>query len=228
DTRSGLSVTKARIRVADALSALAPSAPVLTVAPSSVVAGGTVTATWSGIAAPTSTDWIGLYAAGAGGGGHLAWLYVSCAKTPGAAQAGGSCPLQIPGSVPPGAYELRLFAADGLPRLAPSGAFTVTSSATLGVTPGSVGAGNSVTATWSGIAAPTSTDWIGLYTAGAGDGAYLAWLYVSCAQTPGEAQAGGSCSLQIPGSVPPGAYELRLFAANGLTRLATSGTFNVD
>jgi subtilisin len=227
DTRSGSSVTTPRIRVADALSALAPSAPVLTVAPSSVVAGGTVTATWSGIAAPTSTDWIGLYAAGTGDGAYLAWLYVSCAKTPGAAQAGGSCPLQIPGSVPPGAYELRLFAADGLTRLATSGAFTVTSSATLGVTPGSVAAGSSVTATWSGIAAPTSTDWIGLYAAGTGDGAYLAWLYVSCTHTPGAAQAGGSCPLQIPGSVPPGAYELRLFAANELTRLATSGTFNV-
>jgi hypothetical protein len=156
-------------------------------------------------------------------------IYVSCTHTPGAAQAGGSCPLQIPGSVPPGAYELRLFAANELTRLATSGTFTVTSSpsATLGVTPASVAAGSSVTATWSGIAAPTSTDWIGLYAAGTGDGAYLAWLYVSCTHTPGAAQAGGSCPLQIPGSVPPGAYELRLFAANELTRLAISGTFNV-
>jgi subtilisin family serine protease len=126
DTRSGSSVTKPRIRVADALSALAPSAPVLTVAPSSVVAGGTVTATWNGIAVPTSTDWIGLYAVGAGDGAYLAWLYVSCTHTPGAAQAGGSCPLQIPGSVPPGAYELRLFAANGYTRLATSGTFNVT------------------------------------------------------------------------------------------------------
>jgi subtilisin family serine protease len=100
DTRPGSSVTKPRIRVADALSALAPPAPVLTVAPSSVVAGGTVTAAWNGIAAATSTDWIGLYATGADDGAYLAWLYVSCAQTPGAAQAAGSCPLQIPGSIP--------------------------------------------------------------------------------------------------------------------------------
>jgi hypothetical protein len=84
-----------------------------------------------------------------------------------------------------------------------------------------------VTATWNGIAVPTSTDWIGLYAAGAGDGAYLAWLYVSCAHTPGAAQAGGSCPLQIPGSVPPGAYELLMSCACSHTRLATSGTFNV-
>src|SRR5262249_61911038 len=74
DTRSGSSVTKPRIRVADALSALAPSPPVLTVAPSSVVAGGTVTAAWNGIAVPTSTDWIGLYAAGTGSGACEAGL----------------------------------------------------------------------------------------------------------------------------------------------------------
>ena len=32
--------------------------------PSTVPTGGTVTATWSGIASPTTTDWIGLYMAG--------------------------------------------------------------------------------------------------------------------------------------------------------------------
>src|SRR5262249_33731549 len=88
-------------------------------------------------------------------------------------------------------------------------------------------AGGSVSATWSGIAAPTPTDWIGLYASGAGDGAFLAWLYVSCSQTPGAARASGSCTLQVPGGVAPGVYQLRLFAANGVTRLATSSVFNV-
>src|SRR5262245_216252 len=172
DTRSGGSVTKPRIRVADALAALAPSAPMLTVAPASVVAGDVVTATWSGIAAPTSTDWIGLYASGTGDGAYLAWLYVSCSKTPGASAASGSCTLQIPGGITPGTYELRLFAANGLTRLASSGTFTVTgSSPTLGVTPASVSAGGSVLATWNGIATPTSTDWIGIYDLGTVDGA---------------------------------------------------------
>jgi hypothetical protein len=82
-------------------------------------------------------------------------------------------------------------------------------------------------ATWNGIATPTSTDWIGLYASGTDDGAYLAWLYVNCSKTPGASGASGSCALQIPGGVIPGTYELRLFAANGLTRLATSSLFNV-
>ena len=37
------------------------SATTLTVAPASIPSGGFVTATWSGVAAPTATDWIGLY-----------------------------------------------------------------------------------------------------------------------------------------------------------------------
>lgn len=39
--------------------------PSLTVSPTTVAPGGTMTATWSGIGAPTPTDWIGLYAQGA-------------------------------------------------------------------------------------------------------------------------------------------------------------------
>jgi subtilisin len=228
DARSGAGVTKPRIRVADALSVLAPSEPVLTVAPSSVVAGGTVTATWSGIAAPTSTDWIGLYAAGTGDLAFLTWVYVSCSTTPGAAAAG-SCAFQIPRGIGPGTYNLRLFAADRFGRLATSGTFTVTSSSStsLDVAPSSVAAGGSVTATWSGIAPPTSTDWIGLYAAGTGDLAFLTWVYINCSTTPGAAQAAGSCAFPIPSGIGPGTYDLRLFAADAFGRLATSNSFSV-
>src|SRR2546428_7704724 len=95
----------------------------------------------------------------------------------------------------PGTYELRLFAANGFTRLATSGTFTVTasSSVTLSATPTSVPAGGSVTATWSGIAAPTPTDSIGLYAVGAAAGAYLAWMYGSCSHTPAVGHASCSC-----------------------------------
>jgi hypothetical protein len=99
---------------------------VLIVSPTSVVRGHSVTATWNGIAAPTSTDWIALYVRGAGNATPLAWIYVSCSKTPGAAKVSGSCAFPIPGSVAAGTYELRLFAADGYTRLAASNAFSVT------------------------------------------------------------------------------------------------------
>jgi hypothetical protein len=109
-----------------------------------------------------------------------------------------------------------------------TGTGTSTSTSTrLTVSPTSVVRGKSVTATWSGIAAPKSTDWIGLYARGTADGAYRAWIYVSCSKTPGAAKASGSCTLLIPGTVAAGTYELRLFAADGYTRLATSNAFSV-
>jgi hypothetical protein len=45
--------------------------------------------------------------------------------------------------------------------------------------PATPGRGTPVTATWSGIANPTSTDWIGLYAAGAPTASFLDWVYVN-------------------------------------------------
>jgi hypothetical protein len=188
-----------------------------------------VTGAWSGIAAPTTTDWIGLYSAGASDGGYLGWMYVSCSQAPAAARASGSCAFPIPGSVSPGTYELRIFAANGYTRLASSGTFSVTGSSavTLSATPTSVRTGGSVTAAWSAIAAPTATDWIGLYSAGASDSNFLSWIYVSCSQAPAAARASGSCAFPIPASVSPGTYQLRLFTADGFTRLTIGNAFSV-
>jgi glucose/arabinose dehydrogenase len=209
----------------------------LSVSPTSVAAGGSVTATWSGIASPSATDWIGLYASGAPDGSALTWMYVSCATSAGAARSSGSCSLTVPASVAAGSYEVRLFAANGFTRLATSPPFTVTTgtggtggtggSVTLSASPSSVAAGASVTATWSGIASPSATDWIGLYAPGAPDGSALTWMYVSCSTSAGAARTSGSCSLTVPASLAAGSYELRLFAANGFTRLASSPTFTV-
>lgn len=102
-----------------------------------------------------------------------------------------------------------------------------TTATTLIATPSSVRAGSSVTATWGGIAAPTSTDWIGLYVRGTADGTYLNWIYVSCSKTAGTAKVSGSCALPIPATAAAGTYELRLFAADGYTRIATSNAFSV-
>jgi hypothetical protein len=87
--------------------------------------------------------------------------------------------------------------------------------------------GNSLTATWSGLISPSPTDWIGLYTVGAPNLPFWAWEYVSCTTTATSARASGSCSLQIPINVPPGAVEVRLFSNNGFTKLATSNPLTV-
>ena len=201
----------------------------LTASPSAAPAGTSVTATWSGIAGPNNTDWIGLYTPGATDAAYLTWIYVSCSRTPGAAAAAGSCSFVIPSSVAPGTYELRLLARNGYTRLAKSNSLTVAtgSGPTVDASPTTVAAGGSVTAAWSAIAGATTTDWIGLYAPGSANTAYLAWQYVSCSHTPGAAASAGSCAFTIPPTLPPGTYELRLLASDGYTRLATSQAITV-
>ena len=227
DPRNG--VTVSRIQIRQALDSLGSRQVNLVVGPTAVQAGGILNATWSAIASPTSTDWIGLYQPGAHDTAFIDWIYVSCSKTLANALASGSCPFVVPASVVPGAYELRLYASDGFMRLAISDAFTVIGDTVpfLSVSPTTIQPGGTVSSTWSGIAAPSSTDWIGLYQRGAADGAYIDWVYVSCSKTAGSPQATGSCPFTVPVSLISADYELRLLANDGFTRLATSDTFNV-
>jgi tartrate-resistant acid phosphatase type 5 len=106
--------------------------------------------------------------------------------------------------------------------------FTGTGGTTLSVSPTTVAPGGTITATWSGIAAPSATDWIGLYTPGAANTAYIHWIYVSCSQSAGAARASGSCPFVAPSTVAPGTYQLRLLANDGFTLLATSSNFTVQ
>ena len=87
--------------------------------------------------------------------------------------------------------------------------------------PSPVNPGGTVTASWSGILTPTTGDWIGLFSSGAPDSAYLSWRYTTGA-------AGGSLPLSIPASLSPGTYELRLHANNGYILLATSSPITVS
>lgn len=99
---------------------------------------------------------------------------------------------------------------------------------TLAANPTSIGLRGTITATWSGIASPTSTDWIGLYVPGAGEPSYIDWIYVSCSQTASTPRASGSCPFVLPANLTmPGTYELRLFANDGSTLLAMSNPFTV-
>ena len=118
---------------------LPPPETTLSTSPSSVSAGGTVTATANEISRPTSTDWIGLYRQGEtndrnyvyAGTGNDVWLYVwSCTKRPGTPPSAGpankTCPFTLPAGLEPGTYELRLFSNNGYTGLATSNLFTVT------------------------------------------------------------------------------------------------------
>ncbi len=201
----------------------------VTASPTSLGAGATLTVGWSGITGPAGRDWFGLYAIGATNASHLDWRYVNCSKTPGGAAASGSCGLPLSAGLAAGQYEIRLFRNDGFTLLATSNTFTVTPPPppTLTATPSSVVRGASVTATWSGIAGPTGTDWVGVFLSTAPDSTFVNWRYVNCSQTAGGAVAAGNCAIPVPASTAPGTYQLRLFRNDGFVKIATSGNFTV-
>jgi hypothetical protein len=183
----------------------------LSASPTSVAAGGSLTATWGSVCAPTTSDWIGLYLPGAPDSSYLTYRYTT-------GTASGSVPFTIPATLAAGTYELRLFTNNSTTRLAVSNSFTVVVGCTgpnLSASPSSVAAGGTVTATWSGICAPTSRDWIGLFTPGAPSTSYVAWRYTT-------GTAGGNAPLTVPATLAPGTYELRLFSNGGYTQLAVT------
>ena len=75
---------------------------------------------------------------------------------------------------------------------------------------------------WSAAAGHSAKDWIGLYSSGAGDGAFVAWVYTT-------GTSSGSRSFTVPSTVPPATtYQFRLYANDGFTRLATSRPITVQ
>ena len=203
-----------------------------TVSPASIGGGGTVTATWSGLASPDATDRIGLYAPGAANSDFLAWMYVSCSQTAGSPRASGSCPFPVPSSLPVGGYELRIVRNQTFTLLMTSNVFSVGTpfslQATFSVNQTSIPSGGTLTATWSGIPGPSVFDWIGLYRPGSDNSSHLAWIYdSSCSQIPGSPRASGSCPFTLPSTLAAGIYELRLIDGDVYTDLARSNVFSV-
>jgi hypothetical protein len=98
---------------------------------------------------------------------------------------------------------------------------------TVTATPAAVIPGGSTTVAWDHVTSPTIGDWIGVYKAGAGDVDFAKWFYTgTCATAASTTKSvSGSCAMTMP--MAPGTYELRLFANNGYTRLATSGPVTV-
>lgn len=99
--------------------------PSLAASPSSVVPGGTVTVSWSGIPSPSKYDWIGLYKVGASNYSRVKWVYTSGSNYATVAKASGSVSFTMPTT--PGDYEFRLFSRGGWTRLAVSNPVAVAS-----------------------------------------------------------------------------------------------------
>jgi hypothetical protein len=171
---------------------------------------------WSGIPSPALGDWIALYRPGTPDGQYMVFGFTN-------GSAAGVMSLPIPSSVSPGTYEVRLLPANSGVAMATSNSFAVTAcpTAALSSTPSAVALGGTVTATWSGVCYPTSTDWIAVHSVGASDGVYVAWIWSTGA-------AAGSAPIAIPTNVPAGSYELRMYANGSSTRLAVGNSFTVN
>ena len=99
---------------ANGFTAVVTPPAVVVALPASVLRGGTITASWSAIAAPTTGDWLGVYLVGTPDGGPVgAWIYTGGLKS-------GSTTLKFRWPTPPGLYEVRLMGNNTTQRLATS------------------------------------------------------------------------------------------------------------
>ena len=192
----------------------AANATTLAVGPSSIERGASVTVTWSGIASPTATDWIGLYTPGTSNGSYHRFQYTN-------GTASGSASFLIPASVAAGTYQLRIFTANSYTLLATSPNFTASvPSITLSTSTANTSPGAAVTVSWSGNPGPTALDWIGLYTPGYPNSPTFNWTYIP-------QSASGNTSFTIPPGLAFGTYQFRLYYDNGYALLATTSNFTV-
>ena len=174
--------------------------------------------TWSGIASPTASDWIGIYAPGSNDFAYMDWAY-----TNGGASGTASVTLNHPSLVAGGTYEARLYANDGYTLLANSAPFILNPAGpVVAVTSTQAVKGGNITAKWSGITAPTPSDWVGIYAVGSNEYAYLDWAY-----TNGSNAGAVSVALNHPSIVAGNTYEVRLYANDGYTLIAKTPPFTV-
>lgn len=198
------------------------------VAPPTAVAAGAGSHVDLGVAGGPANpgDWVGLFVVGAADNAYVAWRYLNGSTSP---PATGTANATLTFAVPiaAGSYEFRFFANNGFTRLATSTTVVVAAStaqlAVNGITPpGTVSVAAGSVATVSVSSGPANAmDWVGLYEAGAADGAFRDWRYLSGTTVPPAAGA-TAATLSFTMPVEPGTYEFRFFADNGFGRLTTS------
>ena len=182
----------------------------LTASPTSVSPGGSVTVTWGAPAGSSTTDWVGMFKAGASDSAYIAWKYTG-------GTASGSTTMTAPTGG--GQYEFRYFLNNGFSRGAVSNQFSVTVGYSLTASPAAVSAGANTTVSWLAGTDRTTTDWVGLYKVGTADSAYLWWRFT-------DGTASGNRSVPMPSTA--GQYEFRYFRQAGYVRLATSNVVEVS
>ncbi len=216
------------VSLSTAISAAAQTIAVNGQLPPAGVAAGAATNVEIAIAngPGNATDWVALYPVGAADNAYLSWSYLSGTATP---PSSGLTSATLQSYVPatPGDYEWRLFANDTFTRLTTSSVVTVAvSSAVLtvnGVSPpatATVVAGAGVTVSLTG-GPGNPTDWIALAPAGAPDSTLVDWRYLDGTTVPpSTGLSNGTVQFLAPAAA--GDYEVRLFAHDSSTRVATT------
>jgi hypothetical protein len=173
-----------------------------------------ITGSWTGIEDPKAKDWVGVFPVGGDNGTRLSMKWTG-------GGAAGNFELPSNPSAKPGQYEVRLYADDGWDLLAFSKPFLIGPLAeTVESTSRIVRRGKSVQAVWRNLDPPAKDDWVGLFPRGGLDQSRLDFKFTGGASD-------GAADLTVPADTPLGDYELRLYAAAGWERLATSAAFKV-
>jgi hypothetical protein len=211
---------------APAAPVLAQTSPTVTVTPSTIGTGGIVTVTVANGPGNTS-DWIGLYVASAPDTMMLDWKYLNGMRTaPTVGLTTATVTFAMPSAT--GVYNVRLFSKDTYVKLATSATITVqnASNSTIAASPAIVTPGGTITGTVSNGPA-NAHDWIGLYATASPDSIMIDWKYLNGTRT---APTVGTASATVPFSAPTaaGTYNLRFFANDSFSLLATSGTVTVQ
>jgi hypothetical protein len=198
----------------------------LTLNPTAVAPGAPLTVT-AVLGSPTPTsprDWVGLFCPTTNGDtAYVDWKYMNNTKT--APVVAWSSPVQLTFTAPAGIgtkCNVRLFRDNGFDKVMTSWPATVTvTPPTLSVSSPMVSAGGTMTVTAGGGPA-NARDWVGLYCPAAdGDMTYRDWKYLSGTRTaPGAGMTSATITFTAPGT--SGTCNVRFFADDGFTRLATS------
>jgi subtilisin len=186
-------------------------APALTVNTVSAIAGTNITVTLAdGLGG--GQDWLAFAPTAAADVDYVQFTYV------GAGVSTRTWTVTAPAT--PGTYEFRLYRQGSFVRLATSPTVIVTAapSPELSISATAVAGGQPVTATLLN-GQGGSQDWLAFAPTGAGDSAYLQFVYVGAGVTT------RTWTVNTP--TTSGAYEFRLYKQNSFVRLATSAAVTV-
>lgn len=186
-------------------------APQLSVSTASAVSGSNITVTLTN-GFGGNQDWLAFARTDATDQNYVQFVYVGAGVTT------RTWTVTAPSTA--GIYEFRFYRAGGFVRSATSPSVTVTVPAQpeLAVSTTSVPTGQSVTVTLTN-GQGGNTDWLSFGATGAGDSAYLQFVYVGAGVT--------TRTWTVTAPSTPGTYEFRLFKQGSFVRLATSPTVTV-